>query len=89
VESDPLVEIWEMLEVLVVSLDRIGAHAALRGKEAGVAALDEFFSPELNARIVRARRLCVELIESRGQEASDLLDALAENESEMGYWGAS
>ena len=45
IRQEDLVEIWKTLELLTVSLKRLGWYEVDHGKSAAVQALDEFFGP--------------------------------------------
>jgi hypothetical protein len=85
-EREKLVEVWKVLEVLTVSLDRLGMYQVFNGEEAAKEALHRFIGPAISEKIADARYLMVSILESRDPKIGDRLEEMAENEQEMGYW---
>lgn len=84
-EVNKLIEVWKVLEILTVSFDRIGSVEADRGTEFAQKALSDFIEPQIVNRIAKARGILVNILD-KDEEIGDLLDKLADNEIEMGYW---
>jgi hypothetical protein len=85
-EKKKLIEIWQALESLVVSIDRIGSYEVDNGKEAALKALDSYFVPENCNKIAHARMLINELIETEFPGTDKELEEMAENEKLIGFW---
>jgi hypothetical protein len=86
VESETLIEVWKVLEVLTVSLDRIGEYWLLCGEQSAKDALAAFMGPAMNEQIATARALIVSTLERCDPTLRDRLELLAEHETELGYW---
>lgn len=85
-ELQNLIDVWKVLEMLTVSLDRLGTYERTHGKEAGTEALDQFINSEVANKISTARSLIVQIMEQHDIDIRDRLEVLAENEEEIGYW---
>ncbi|HEY0738687.1 MAG TPA: hypothetical protein VGD69_27460 [Herpetosiphonaceae bacterium] len=85
-ELDDLLEVWKVLEVLTVSLDRIGEYWRIRGEEAAKQALHEFIGPQLFEKIADARGRMVTILEAHDPQIMEHLEQLAEDEAQLGYW---
>lgn len=85
-EVDKLIEVWKVLEALTVSLDRMGTYWLFHGEEAAKEALHQYIGPAMNERIASARYLMVGILESHDPDVMERLEALAENENDIGYW---
>jgi hypothetical protein len=86
-ELESLVEIWKVLEMLTVSLDRLGMHEALYGAEQGQAAMRAFLKqPELFTRISTARSAAQVLLIAQDPSLEQKLQDWSDDEAMMGYW---
>lgn len=85
-DKTKIIEIWVVLESLVVSLDRIGSYQFDNGKEAALKEIGKYLSPENCKRFAKARSLINEIIEDEFPGSGIELDNLTENEQLIGYW---
>lgn len=81
-----LIEVWKTLEVLTVSVQRIGRFHASRGEEKGKQALLEFFEPSIFQRIATSRHIMVDILEHIDPDIYNKLEEMSENEADIGYW---
>jgi hypothetical protein len=86
VDSDSLIEVWKVLEMLTVSLDRLGEYERDCGQESARNALDTFMGPPMFHRIAHARSIMVSILEQCDPAMMDRLELMAEDEDEIGYW---
>jgi len=84
-QSD-LLEIWKVLEVLTVSLDRLGEFELIHGEGPAKEALHRFMGPGQCSKIAHTRKLMTELLINCDPALDKLTEELAENEVAMGYW---
>jgi hypothetical protein len=85
-ELNECIEVWKVLEILTVSLDRLGTYWRTHGEEEGKQALHLFFTPELPRGISLARTSIISVMERHEANIREHLEILAENEADMGYW---
>src|SRR4051812_17267390 len=85
-ETEKLVEIWRVLVALSVSMDRLGAYNLVCGEEAAKDAVHQFFGAEMFQRISKARGAITTLLIERDPTIEERLEAIGDNEMEMGYW---
>ena len=83
---EQLVPIWNVLENLTVSLDRLGEYERIHGQEAAKAALHAFVNPALFQKIAQARHMLVSILEKHDPSLMDYLERLADDETNIGYW---
>lgn len=86
VEVNALIEIWKVLEVLTVSLDRIGEYEVAHGEDHARAALTNYMGPAMYERIAQARARMLSLLQGCSPSMMDHLEEMAEDEAELGYW---
>lgn len=86
VDSETLIEVWKVLEMLTVSLDRLGEYERDCGQEAAKNALDKFIGGLTFDRIAHARSLMVSILEQCDPTIRERLEMMAEHEDEIGYW---
>lgn len=85
-EIDKLIEVWKVLEVLTVSLDRLGTYERIHGREASERALSDFMRPPLFQQIAHARSLITSMLEEYDDTMYDKLDEIADKDCEPKYW---
>src|SRR5262245_4640487 len=85
-DLDSLVEIWKVLEILTVSLDRMGHFWLEHGEDAAKEALHQYMEHTMSEKITQARSLIISVMENYDPAIMDRLEELADNEAEMGYW---
>lgn len=85
-QLDNLLAVWKVLEVLTVSLDRIGEYWRIHGEEAAKQALHEFVGPDLFEKIADARTRMVAMLEAHDPQIRDHLEQLDQDEAQLGYW---
>lgn len=85
VREERLIEVWKVLEALVVSLDRIGSLEAISGEDSATA-LRAYFDPELYGRLTKARTDVRALLEEHDPRIGSRLERFTDNEDEIGYW---
>jgi hypothetical protein len=85
-DKQNLIEVWKVLEMLTVSIDRIGHFQSVKGDAAGNDALLAFIGPDVARMIAQARRLAVNVLEKHIPTIHEELENLVENEVEMKYW---
>jgi hypothetical protein len=85
-ELADLIAVWKVLEMLTVSLDRIGTYEYRYGEDAGKNALDQFMNPKGVQKISSARMILKEFMQQHDPNMRDRLEILAENEEDIGYW---
>ena len=83
---EQLIEVWKTLEVLTVSLDRMGSYWLAHDEDAAKTALHQFMDATLFEKISHARSLVVSMLEDHAPAIIHNLEKISENESEMGYW---
>ena len=82
-----LIEIWKVLEILTVSLDRMGEFWRVYGEDAAKEALHQYMGPAMFRNIAQARDLILTIIETYDPSMLDQLEEMANNETAMAYWG--
>jgi hypothetical protein len=88
-KRERLTEVWKILEVLTVSLDRIGTYEALHGTERGQAAFAKFMlNPAMFQRITTARTYVQQLLLAQDPALEEQLEAWSDDEVMLGYWQA-
>ncbi|HEY0606321.1 MAG TPA: hypothetical protein VGD58_25585 [Herpetosiphonaceae bacterium] len=85
-ELNSLLEVWKVLEVLTVSLDRMGEYWRIHGEEAAKQALHEFVGPDLFEKIADARTRMVVMLQAHDPQIREHMEQLAEDEAQLGYW---
>ena len=85
-EKAQLVEVWKVLEVLTVSLDRMGSYWLAHDEDAAKDALHNFMGATLFEKISHARGLVVSMLDNHDPAIIHALEEMSENESKMGYW---
>jgi hypothetical protein len=85
-EKEQLIEVWKVLEVVTVSLDRMGSYWLAHDEDAAKDALHEFMNPTRFEKISHARSLVVSMLSDHDPAIIPHLEKMSENESEMGYW---
>jgi hypothetical protein len=83
-DVDSLIQVLNVLEVLTVSLDRLGAYELSHGEEAAKEALHQFVGPVIVQKIAEARALMTGILENCDPAIMERLELL--DEREMGYW---
>ena len=81
-----LIHIWQVLEALTVSLDRIGMYAALHGDAAAQAELFRWIGPGPLDDIAAARGRLTRLLLAHDPYMDSYLEYLAE--TAISYWEA-
>ena len=83
---EQLIPIWNVLENMTVSLDRLGEYERIHGEEAAKAALHAYINPELCWKIAQARQVLVSILEEHDSSLLDYLERLTDDEENIGYW---
>lgn len=86
IDTETLVKIWSVLEVLTVSLDRLGHLWLAEGEDPAKNALLQFMGPAMSQQISAARTAAVLLLERVDPSIIEHIEALTANEAAMGYW---
>lgn len=81
--KERLLDIWKVLEALVVSLDRMGSDEAIKGIDSATA-LKAYFNPKLFRRLAHARTQVRTLLVEHDPGIGSRLDRFADDE--IGYW---
>ncbi len=86
VDKRDLIEVWKILEMLTVSIDRLGSFEIFHGEEAAKNALHDFIGAEVSERIAIARRIISSALRASDPSVGYKLEIMAENEEDIGYW---
>lgn len=79
-----LLDVWKIIDAMVVSLDRIGSCAVHNGPEQGLKALDGYFSSDIFRRLTKLRTELLERMMQLNPNIESDLEHLAEMEDR--YW---
>jgi|GEM_PF-2579529 len=86
VNLEHLIEIWKVLEMITGSMRRLGHYQLSQGEDAAKDAIHSFMGPVVFRKVANARTLIVSIIEGCDSNMSILLDSLAEDKNDIGYW---
>lgn len=84
VPLETLIDVWQVLENLTVSIDRIGSYQLLHGDAAAKEALQDYVNPTLCNLIVNARHELVIMMEKCDPRILHSLEEIAE--TQIQYW---
>ena len=82
-QIEDLFYVWEVLELITVSLDRIGSFQALHGDEIGQKALVDFLTPEVWQKLSKSRRIMVTFLEEMDVNNREKMEKQSEV---ISYW---
>ena len=86
IDLDNLIEVWKVLEILTVSLDRLGMYWLQYGESEAKNALHDFMTPVMAQKIANARSLTIDILETCDSSIPNELEVLSEVALQSEYW---